>query len=120
MLVRAQNEEKERRKRAAWIAKEVRCVAFHRPLTALSSQRTHPHVPPLPLGHTVVAQVMGFWGKAQRVVLYKVRTEVEARKKEVMDKQVGAASWTGAARVVVLLAAWVECTQRQQQRVCNP
>lgn len=31
---------------------------------------------------------MGFWGKAQRVVLYKVRTEVEARKKEVMDKQV--------------------------------
>jgi E1A-binding protein p400 len=53
VLVRAQNEEKERRKRAAWIAKEV----------------------------------MGFWGKAQRVVLYKVRTEVEARKKEVMDKQ---------------------------------
>ncbi|KAI7839523.1 hypothetical protein COHA_006706, partial [Chlorella ohadii] len=53
VLVRAQNEEKERRKRAAWIAKEV----------------------------------MGFWSKAQRVVLYKVRTEVEARKKEVMDKQ---------------------------------
>lgn len=62
---------------------------------------------------------MGFWGKAQRVVLYKVRTEVEARKKEVMDKQVGAASWTGAARVVILLAtAWVgNCTQKQQQRV---
>lgn len=32
---------------------------------------------------------MGFWGKAQRVVMYKVRTEVEAKKKEVMDKQVG-------------------------------
>ena len=35
-------------------------------------------------------QVLGFWQKAQRVVLYKVRTEAEARKKEVMDKQVGA------------------------------
>ena len=35
-------------------------------------------------------QVLGFWGKAQRVVVYKVKTEVDAKKKEVMDKQVGA------------------------------
>lgn len=33
---------------------------------------------------------MAFWDKAQRVVMYKVKTEVEARKKEVMDRQVGA------------------------------
>jgi E1A-binding protein p400 len=53
VFVRAQEEEKANKKRAAWIAKEV----------------------------------AGFWSKAQRVVLYKVRTKVEAKKKEVMDRQ---------------------------------
>lgn len=38
--------------------------------------------------HLHAAQVMTFWSKAQRVVLYKLKTEMEARKKEVMDKQV--------------------------------
>lgn len=33
-------------------------------------------------------QVAAFWSKAQRVVAFKVRSEVEAKKKEVMDKQV--------------------------------
>ncbi len=28
-----------------------------------------------------------FWEKARRVVMYKVKTEVDAKKKEVMDKQ---------------------------------
>jgi hypothetical protein len=32
--------------------------------------------------------VAAFWCKAQRVVAFKVRSEVEAKKKEVMDKQV--------------------------------
>lgn len=36
----------------------------------------------------IAKEVMGFWEKAQRVVMFKVRTEVEARKKEVMDRQV--------------------------------
>jgi hypothetical protein len=40
------------------------------------------------------AQVMGFWSKAQRVVGYKVRSEAAAKKKEVMDKQVG--GWVGS------------------------
>lgn len=39
-----------------------------------------------PMTHAL--QVMAFWGKAQRVVLYKIKTEVDAKKKEVMDKQV--------------------------------
>ena len=32
-------------------------------------------------------QVMGFWGKAERVVAYKRRSLSDARKKELLDKQ---------------------------------
>ena len=98
MLVRAQNEEKERRKRAAWIAKEVRWRGRSEHLRALLPAFRQPAGSPwsaasAPEPVVCVVQVMGFWSKAQRVVLYKVRTEVEARKKEVMDKQVGGC-WT--------------------------
>ena len=56
VVVRAQEEEKMIRRRAAWIAREV----------------------------------SAFWNKAQQVVAYKVRNEVEARKKEVLDRQLDA------------------------------
>lgn len=61
---------------------------------------------------------MGFWGKAQRVVLYKVRTEVEARKKEVMDKQVGgpAGCWV-CRRVCALLEARLLVLQHGSRRL---
>ena len=49
----------------------------------------HPSPSSSPIPTPAPPQVLGFWGKAQRVVLYKVRSEVEAKKKEVMDKQVG-------------------------------
>lgn len=51
-----------------------------------------------------LAQVMAFWDKAQRVVLYKVKSEVEARKKEVMDRQVGAGILCVAAIGCLFLA----------------
>lgn len=51
--VRAREEEKAIRRRAAWIAREV----------------------------------SAFWTKAQRVVAFKVRSEVEAKKKQVLDRQ---------------------------------
>ncbi|KAL4459188.1 hypothetical protein ABPG75_014053 [Micractinium tetrahymenae] len=35
----------------------------------------------------IAKEVMAFWDKAQRVVLYKVKSQVEAKKKEVMDRQ---------------------------------
>ncbi|KFM26869.1 Helicase swr1 [Auxenochlorella protothecoides] len=56
VLVRAREEERALRRRAAWIGKEV----------------------------------MSFWEKAGRVVAHRRRTEMDARKKEIMDKQVGA------------------------------
>lgn len=55
VLVRAREEERALRRRAAWIGKEV----------------------------------MSFWEKAGRVVAHRRRTEMDARKKEIMDKQVG-------------------------------
>ncbi|KAL6784904.1 hypothetical protein ACKKBG_A01610 [Auxenochlorella protothecoides x Auxenochlorella symbiontica] len=53
VLVRAREEERALRRRAAWIGKEV----------------------------------MSFWEKAGRVVAHRRRTEMDARKKEIMDKQ---------------------------------
>jgi SNF2 family DNA or RNA helicase len=38
----------------------------------------------------IAREVTNFWGKAQRVVAFKVKTEVEAKKKEVMDRQLEA------------------------------
>jgi SNF2 family DNA or RNA helicase len=35
----------------------------------------------------IAREVSAFWNKAQRVVQFKVRTEVEAKKKEVLDRQ---------------------------------
>ena len=35
----------------------------------------------------IAREVSAFWNKAHRVVAYKVRTEVEAKKKEVLDRQ---------------------------------
>ena len=35
----------------------------------------------------IAREVSTFWNKAQRVVQFKLRTEVEARKKEVLDRQ---------------------------------
>ena len=38
----------------------------------------------------IAKEVASFWSKAHRVVLYKVKSQVEAKKKEVMDKQLDA------------------------------
>eukprot|EP00890_Picochlorum_soloecismus_P002969 jgi/Picsp_1/3673/NSC_06510-R1_swr1 complex snf2 family dna-dependent atpase len=56
VVLREKEEEKARRRRANWIAREV----------------------------------MNLWTKAQKVVAFKVRNEVDARKKEVLDKQLDA------------------------------
>eukprot|EP00889_Picochlorum_renovo_P005417 jgi/Picre1/32447/NNA_007793.t1 len=52
-VLREKEEEKNLRKRAAWIAKEV----------------------------------MALWNKAHKVVAFKVKNEIDARKKQVLDKQ---------------------------------
>ena len=54
VLIKEQEEEKARKKLAAWISKEV---------------------------------MQGFWNKAHKVVAFKVKNEVDARKKEVLDRQ---------------------------------
>jgi len=41
------------------------------------------------MGWRMAVQVAAFWEKARRVVHYKIKTEVDAKKKEVMDKQAG-------------------------------
>ena len=56
IVLREKEEEKARRRRANWIAREV----------------------------------MSLWTKAQKVVAFKIRNEVDARKKEVLDKQLDA------------------------------
>lgn len=54
VLIKEQEEEKAKKKLAAWISKEV---------------------------------MQGFWNKAHKVVAFKVKNEVDARKKEVLDRQ---------------------------------
>jgi hypothetical protein len=54
VVIKEQEEEKAKKKLAAWISKEV---------------------------------MQGFWNKAHKVVAFKVKNEVDARKKEVLDRQ---------------------------------
>lgn len=37
----------------------------------------------------IAREVMAFWDKAGRLVAHRRRAELEARKKEIMDQQVG-------------------------------
>ena len=82
-----------------WLADQLACP----PSTLL--------LPPPP-------QVMGFWGKAQRIVVYKARTEADARKKLVGVVCGGCGGW-GLGSCVrvggVQCVWWVGCGWLQRQ-----
>jgi hypothetical protein len=71
-------------RRAAWISKEARPAA--RPAAPAAAEAPGARGPRPELARRAAAQVMRFWGKAERVVAFKRQQAVEALKKEAMDK----------------------------------
>ena len=94
---RIQQEEEEKAivKRAKWIASEASSGArrFSRERKSPASSTLPSASPPSGFHMSRVrsdlactAQVMAFWKKAERVVMHRYQTEVDRKKKEVLDK----------------------------------